>query len=884
MNPQDPYDSCIVQASAGSGKTYQLSRRYLNIVGSGVPIQKILTITFTRKAAAEMKQRIMQDAVELLNNKSRQLEFDKDNSSYFLQYQHKQKHQVRPRINAVETANIILSSTQLMKITTIDALFLEWCSKFSWEASLMGAFTSDGPQSEIADHIDSEEINKKAWKQIFLTKSVELIPNIGSRGVLGLESLIYELYRHHTYLWKIKYENQDIFFKHEVSLNSELETFLQVENEIRQVLSIIPNSDRFIEAFEKKSILGLLDKKFFNQSGEVSGILLRSKKREQLCHEILHIAKYVSLFLNSRKLETLNKNGSSILDLYFKWIKARQAIKRKLNLIEFNDLALGAYTLFHHPRAVGATWAIQSSYDHLMIDEFQDTSLLQWSVFSHFCEDILSGEAGRDLSPRSVFLVGDFKQSIYGFREADPVVVEEASDLFESFGKKTLPLHKSFRSGYTVLNFINNLFIRYIDSNFPVHSSALSEPKDVGKGVVGEITVRDECAGDDKISALEKEAYELAKYLKNMFENPSSYLVFDKKNKEYRPIKESDCVILYRNSTHSETFSKALKEMDIPFLKEDEKGFFERPEVLDIISLLRFLNSPNDIISLLSFLLSPICRIPDKTVLEILDKVNIRTSDESENNVSDELTSKAQEFLDDLVFIFPDVVDKLKKSFNDSCQYKPSLLLGEIFETWGVFLAYNIWGQQEERIVKLHLLSLWEFFIQKEKESCCSLDAMLEYVDRSILKKDKAASSLDVCNVRMMTIHKSKGLEFPFVALVESSDPWYRLDRYWVKMPEIKKITYIGTKSEHPLRDQEFDSLLDRTKFSLLKESERLLYVSLTRSSQYLYISAHTGNSSYKSSFYQMMKEVYDELCFEKNNLLTSKSKQNTKDSVSFSG
>ncbi len=144
-NPQNPYFSYMVQASAGSGKTYLLAQRFLYLVAGGSDPKKILTITFTRKAAAEMKSRILQEAAFLQNDPRKQSDFE-DQLRIFKE---SSPFKISLTRSATETAEEILSQTQNLKISTIDSLFFEWIQRFAIESNL--PLTSLSKGLNIAD-------------------------------------------------------------------------------------------------------------------------------------------------------------------------------------------------------------------------------------------------------------------------------------------------------------------------------------------------------------------------------------------------------------------------------------------------------------------------------------------------------------------------------------------------------------------------------------------------------------------------------------------------------------------------------------------------------------------------------------------------------------
>ena len=166
LSPQNPYESYIVPASAGSGKTYQLSRRFLNLVGAGADPGAILTVTFTRKAAGEMRSRILEEATQLISNRDAQVAFEQRLADYRSaansvdRTTHSASLGRDPRLlaplrSAEHTGRLILASSQLLRITTIDSLFYEWVAKFPWEASATDDSATDDSATDDSATDDS---------------------------------------------------------------------------------------------------------------------------------------------------------------------------------------------------------------------------------------------------------------------------------------------------------------------------------------------------------------------------------------------------------------------------------------------------------------------------------------------------------------------------------------------------------------------------------------------------------------------------------------------------------------------------------------------------------------------------------------------------------
>ncbi|MBI2603523.1 MAG: UvrD-helicase domain-containing protein [Deltaproteobacteria bacterium] len=853
LNPQNPYDSFAVQASAGTGKTYQLSRRFLNLVGAGADPQEILTITFTVKAAGEMKERIIKEAARLLADLTRQAQFEAELATHFQLFRTSQEWAVKPPRSAWETAHRILSSTQTLRISTIDALFYEWTAKFPWESSAK----ADGKDQltlpfKLLDAIQTQEINRSAWDRLFslpqhspstLNSCRILLEHNASQGILGWEQNVFDLFRYCTFLWQTEQLHGEALLSYDLGAQYTVDqVFGLITNELYAIIGETSRREPLLDALTRRDLQAFFRERFFNQEGEVSGNLIRGRKREKLLPQITKVDDVMGQFLAQKKLDSLNKTGQALCQLYKTWISEREVLKRKMGFVEFHDLAMGTYRLFHNPESIGATWQIQRSFQHILIDEFQDTSFLQWSIFRRLMEEVLSGQFHEQGGlPGTVFLVGDKKQSIYGFREAEPAVLDHTSVLLSQFEKHSIPLHESYRSSSVILDFVNRFFTRHIDKNFPVHITAKDES---GAPVIpdcGNVLVHEECKANEKEnrSAIEEEAEFIGSFLRQALNGERPHPVFDKLTRQFRPLQASDCAILYRTSLHVECFEQALRAHNVPYYREERKGFFKRQEILDCLALFRFLLTPSDIVSLLSILKSPMLGVNDSLILSALDA----TQKEERRELA---------ILDYIGNDLPELMNKLKHFMLQAFALPPYKLWEEIENSFSVRETYATIAGLEGDIALNNLQRFKDIVISLCNDGSVSLALLLPELE-TLAEKDEEASQVGRLEaVKLMTIHKAKGLEFPLLVLVETSDPWYRTDRYWSKVQgERPGIAFVGTREKRPGKHVQLNALLEANRRSLREEAERLLYVALTRASQYLVITAHE-NKTRAENFYTL--------------------------------
>ena len=858
-HPQNPYDSFMVQASAGSGKTYQLSKRFLHLVASGAHPSQILTITFTVKAANEMRSRIINEASKLMVERAEQEAFDAQMQQFHSMNKlslTEDSYKVKPVLTAREVAKSILSATQLLKVSTIDALFKEWVTKFPYEARL-NAETSFPASFNMLDPMDFDELNRKSWLDLFQNKSSlklldqawdALTKGDSESGPLSCEQRIYELFRLRTYLWQVERANGGSGFQNLISPNKESfpnlsAALASLEQPLLRLAQDTKNSDAMQLAIVERDFAQMLSLRLLTKDARVHKGTFRAKKQEKYQEEIAIIEDTLGNFFDQRKIADLNNLGSVFYNLYDHWIKARESRKKNLGILEFNDLTMACYQLFYGEHGLGVSWLLQQSIRHLLLDEFQDTSLLQWSVFQKLATELLSGRGASEeegLLP-TVFIVGDKKQSIYGFREADPDVMDLAEESLRSFEKKSLPLNASFRTAGVVLDFVNGVFSN-IDSEFPLHSTAQIGDK-LFVPNCGRVSVREAFASDEENTGVEKEAEFIASYLSQALKGEIFYPVWDKSIGQFRRLQAKDCCILYRNATHVNIFEKALRSHDIAYRLEEKKGFFERCEIQDLMAFFHFLVYPEDLTALAHILKSPLFMISDAELYDLFHGAYSLGSGES-----DEYISLLKQ---DLAKRHPEIANLLEQWVSKSQSLLPHELISQVYLQLEVLNKYEFtFKGSEGKLARKNLVKLLELSSKLEDQGSVSLPQCLQTLREIADKGELAAARENADVVTLMTIHKSKGLEFPFIILVEAGEQWYKSDRYWLKRKGMTPgVSFIGSKVQQPLTQKSFDTLMHQQEKLLAGECERLLYVALTRASQFLLISGHNPHKTQEDVF-----------------------------------
>ena len=872
QDPQNPYQSYMVEASAGTGKTYQLTRRFLYLVGAGADPSEILAITFTVKAVGEMQARIIAEASELLTDKEYQKSFDAKLKSFYrdLMASKPEDYTFPAPRTSEETARLVLTSTQRLKICTIDSIFYEWVMKFPMEASPDNFDNNSFLRSlNLTESYDNERISQLAWDYIFKNKeskeifetSYEVLKKCNPKlGILGVQKQIEELYRYRLHVFHVEKKTTDVFQQYALNLKDKFykktakSVISSLQEELLSVAAKTSKAEVFTQLILKGDLQGLTKNRLLTKQGLVSKALIRGKKREELCSEISSIESYLSSFYCEKAKFHLNEIGDNLFSIYKIWNEERNQVKKKLMLCDFSDLSVGCHNLFSKEDNSSVLWLLQKSIHHLLIDEFQDTSMVQWDIFSSLSEEILSSfESSSDHKAyKTAFLVGDRKQSIYGFREADPYVMSLSSEFFKHYNKEIVSLNKSYRTTPLIMDFLTRFFSEKIDKNFPVHETGLKPSghlavPNVSKVMISDLFVKSD---DSQLSPLEKEALNLADFLSNVFEDPKKFPIFDKDSNNFRPIRYSDICVLYRNATHADTFTEALSRKNIPFRREGEISFFESPTIDSILSLFKFFVDPSDILSLVVFLKSHLFSVPEFFILEALDETRDIDSLERVDQFFSILSNKGI-FLDELLSV-------REKAFF----LLPHELLSRILKKVLRIEKNDEDSDSKNSLSQKLLMSFLDLILRLEKKGCLTLHSCLQEIEKIASTFTQSLQDDFVDSVSFMTIHKSKGLEFPFVCLIESSDSWFKFDRYWIKSEE--GVHYCGTYDKMPHEDPSFQSVYKKASQTFYEETIRLLYVAMTRASQYLFLSAHSSNSVSRETFHEKMLNFLNESCPDK--------------------
>ena len=824
----DPLRNVALEASAGTGKTRVLVDRYVRLLEAGVAPRHILAITFTRKAAAEMRQRVMAT----------------------LRARHREGSITPARWREIRDAFGDIA------ISTIDAFCLSLLHEFPLEAGV-------DPGFDLADETETPR---------FIEASLDSALAIG-RGVSLEDADVALLF---TELGEPRLRKAlTALLDRRLVARDALNRFVRgrdmtvamacarLQGALRGAISSIAGSERGsvralaasgpevsgfgLLALEIEELMlpnglpparlrGLLDRLsvlVLTQKGEPRKRLAHTKAQFRSAadyerHKAIvfglgpHVQAAAEVFRTDLNL-VLARGVRRLFAI------AQDEYRRTLDkhgVLDFPDLLertlklLGQMEEFSRSR-----YRLEARYEHVLVDEFQDTSRAQWRLVR---ELVRAWAAGDGLShgpiPPSIFIVGDRKQSIYGFRDAEVTVLDAAAQFVDALRPEAparAAITRSYRSVHELLMFVNDVCaavekaperadaFRYTDSDaFPVIEDAPREAD-----AVGVIT-----ADSDREQA-EAVAEEVARLL------DERVTVRDRQSGVRRAIGPGDIGVLFRTRESHRLFEAALARRRVPYYVYKGLGFFDAEEVKDVLALVAYLADPHSNLRAAAFLRSRIVRISDEGLKQLAPGLAAALLG-APPQAADILMADDRDRLRlarDAVPSWIDLADQLP----------PAELIDRVLAEcrYAVELAGPGFAQARENLKKIRAL-----IRRIQNRGYATLGRLSDYFAGLVAGGDESNAIIDAADaVNLMTVHAAKGLEFPVVFIVNiGKGSGNTRDDVRVTLPP-----FTGDDDEDgvpivAVSDHELAA--DRDDEKEVEETKRLLYVALTRARDRLYL------------------------------------------------
>ena len=564
-----------------------------------------------------------------------------------------------------------------------------------------------------------------------------------------------------------------------------------------------------------------------------------------------------------------------------RYIEIFQQLKREIRLLDFTDLEWKCYELLQH--ADNAHWVqykIDQRIDHILIDEFQDTNPTQWHLLSPILDEIAAGPEERH---RSVFLVGDEKQSIYSFRRANPALQDQASQwLAENLNAKATPLDFSRRSSAAIIDSVNQVFqqesVQAIMTGFTTHDTYL-------KDLPGQVMLCDLFEDDtDTDSASDEEDADVI-YFRNPLKQPreinSKTLRHDEaeyiaeqiltlkntpslitENDKVRPVEFGDIMILMRNRTHIAIYEQALKQKGIPYIGNKKGGLLDNLEIKDLICLLNTLITPFNNLAFAQVLKSPIFNVSDDDLIQLAREKSsahwyerlMRLADDFANDSANNPNNKISIELQRAAILLP-----RWQSFAEHLPVHDCL--DKIFSQGNIIKRYIAANKEQNKLkVAANCQRFLELSLETDSGRYPSITRFLQQLlhlkNYSASPPEEPLSQSTESRVQLMTIHGSKGLESPIVFLADCNSTASNRNAYasLVRWPANKsRPTHFQLQLSKENTDQVTQNLQQEKRDEQAREELNLLYVALTRAREQLYISGNASNKKQENSWYHII-------------------------------
>ncbi len=799
-NAPDLSRSVHLSASAGSGKTRALKDRYLALLDRmdalGLGIDQAVAITFTEKAAAEIKQRVLRDLPEPMLKR-------------------------------------IVRGRQDLRISTIHSFCMNLLKRYPLEAGLP-------PDFGVLDERDRAYKARQAVETALerLGRDREVMTPLRDLTADGLADAVHALLAVRTRLQRIEIDaggpegllralSRGMGLERtEAELSSLLagadwrRAFLRMAEILRQQdagpeAGAVHGHEALAAAADPvaaQSLARELAAIYFNKDGSASKRPSIAKKDLRGDRQTYEEAFFTvqGLLERFRELDgrlSAGRTSTSLLRLYLAAEEAYQDLKLREGLLDFDDLEVSAYRLLRSPGSPEVLYWLDRKVLHFLVDEFQDTSDIQWAVLDRLTEELFSGLGAEKPMPATLFVVGDRKQSIYRFREANYRLIETVRDRMGSLPpdqQEVRTLDRNYRSLPAVTGTVNRVFAALWGNGY--------EPSATDRqGHAGTVRLLELPPG--RAAGKADEADLLARELRRIVRSGTP--VGERKDDRWteRPAGYGDCAVLLQSRTRLKEYEAALMRHAVPFRVIGGIGFYDEDEVQAVLHVLFFLWNRSDRLSLAAALASPLFGLDGSDLAR--------------------LAAGGRDLLEALREERPADWSVLHQWLSLAGLVPLGDLVHAVIRDRAAAVRF---GRRSPQAV-FNLDKLLDTAREFDRRGYTTLQDFVEWV-RNIRASEQREATADVSlpgeagAVSIMTVHKAKGLEFPVVLL-----PGMNQQPRSVTMGPEALIEEGGNGLRTALRavgGPVYDELWEREREELRQEHERLLYVAMTRARDHL--------------------------------------------------
>ena len=855
----------------GSGKTAVLVERIINkVINDNIDIDRILVVTFTNAAASEMRERILDAIYKKLEDEPESANLQRQitllNKASICTIHSFCLDVIRNNFYEIDTsANFRIGDTaevELLKNEAIDEIFeqkymdqdegfiklIETYTDYRGDEKLQNIilgiykyiqsapFPEKWLKEKVAQFDLSEDIDfaTTAWGKIILDHTRDEVNSM----VTVLEST-----------------------KRDTARFPELEKFtLTLQDDINRLNSI--NFESWDLAYNAMSSFAWskwpVDKKATLELKEIAkGV--RDNVKKQFAKVVLKASSQETV----SELKEMHGVLVEIEKLVLEFCEVYAAKKKEKNIIDFNDIEHFALKILldedGNPSAIAKKY--REKFEEIAIDEYQDSNMVQEKLLTSISRG------------NNIFMVGDVKQSIYKFRQAMPELFLEKYNTYKlkkEYEKEVdglkIQLFKNFRSRRSVLDITNLVFenimseklgdVQYNEEEYLNYGADYpkleEEMPHAGTAELHIIDLKEETEDEDEqVEGEEEQEIEervedaviearfVAKKIKELFDK--NYMVFDKAEKQYRKIRPKDiCVLLRATTVLAPIYEKEISDIDKPVFSDSSSTYLESMEVETIMSLLKIIDNPMQDIPLVTVLRSSICGFTDNELIKI--RINDPKSTFYEAMLKSRMTIKGE--LKDKIEC---TISSLEKWKTEQKYYPLNEFIWKLYLETGFFDYVSLLPNGNLRQANLKLL--FEKAKQYEKVSFKGLFNFINFIEKVKTSSGDSSSAKIIGEnddvIRIMSIHKSKGLEFPVVILASTGKKFNMQDLNTPLLMEQELgfgPQYIDSVKKIEFSTAAKDAIRLHSKKQTISEEMRVLYVALTRAREKLIITGMSRN------------------------------------------
>ncbi|MEJ9212374.1 helicase-exonuclease AddAB subunit AddA [Bacillus smithii] len=895
----------LVAAAAGSGKTAVLVERIIQKITSRknpVDVDELLVVTFTNASAAEMKHRIGQALEEAVNQQPNSEHLRKQLGllnrasistlhSFCLEVIQKFYYLID-----IDPAFRIVENTEetLLREEALDELFEEEYGKEGNDRfyQLVETFSNDRSDAELQDLVNKlyffsqSHPNPELWLEqladmydVNEEDSIDELPFLGAlKFEIGLQlEVAFQLLREGLELTK-----------RPGGPAPRAENFLI---DLEMVESLLAAKDSWQDLYEKFQKVTFDRLKSCRGSEYDKTLVDESKNIRDQAKKIIQKIKDDYFSRNPRYYLRDLKEMKNVVETLAYLVKAfmnrYQEKKREKGLVDFSDLEHYCLAILTESEANGervpseAALYYQHRFKEVLVDEYQDTNLVQ--------EAILQLVSKRPETDGNLFMVGDVKQSIYRFRLAEPNLFLEKYQRFTTDGEGSglkIDLSKNFRSRYEVLAGTNFLFKQIMgakvgeieydeqaelvkgssypeEEEYPVEVVLMDQGEKQERAVSTEEDVDQALFDEEDLEQSQIEARWMARKIRKLISERKP--IFDPKTQTHRPIQYRDIVILLRSMPWAPEIMEEFKKAGIPVYADLSTGYFNATEIAIMMSLLKVIDNPYQDIPLASVLRSPIVNCSEDELAKIRLHSKKGSYYDALKAFIQAVPKPSEEELHEKVSLFAKELPKWRSKARTGSL---SELIWQLYRDTGFyeFVGGLPGGKQRQA----NLRALYDRARQYESTSFRGLFRFLRFIERMNERGDDLGTARALSEqedvVRLMTIHASKGLEFPvvFVAglgrkfnFTDFNKPYLMDKEYGFASSYVN----VEKRISYPTIIQM--AFKRKKRLELMAEEMRVLYVALTRAKEKLYLIGTLKNADKAISSWKMALSRTDWLLSE---------------------